>query len=93
MAKSVYVQKPHGMSAEDAEAKLASLTGDLESRYGVSITRSGPRATVKGKGVSGSATIDATNVTVDLKLGMPASLVAGKIEEGVNKAIAQHFGA
>ncbi len=93
MAKSVYVRRPHGTTAAEAESKLAGLTSHLETRYGVKISSSGPTATVKGRGVKGSATVDATHVTVDLKLGVPASLVAGKIEQGVHKAIDEHFGA
>ncbi len=93
MAKSVFVRRPHGTTAEQAQAKLADLSNALESRYGISISLTGGNATVKGRGVKGSATVDDTNVTIDLKLGMPASLVAGKIEQGVHKAIDEHFSA
>ena len=93
MAKSVYVRRPHHTTAAEAQSKLASLTSHLETRYGVNILLSGAMATVKGRGVKGSASVDDTHVTVDLKLGMPASLVAGKIEDGVNRSIDEHFKA
>ena len=92
MAKKVFVRRAHGATADQAEAKLAQLTGQLETRYGVSIDLKGRYATVKGRGVKGSATVDDTNVTVDLALGLPASLVASKIEQGVHAAIDEHFG-
>lgn len=91
MAKSVFVRRPHGTTAEEARSKLASLSSALETRYGISISLSGGNANVKGRGVKGSATVDDTNVTIDLKLGLPASLVAARIEEGVHKAIDEHF--
>ncbi len=79
------------MSKDEAVAKLAALTGDLTSRYGVTINNQGERATVSGKGVSGSASISDTHVTIDLKLGLPASMIAARIESGVNKAIDSNF--
>ncbi len=92
MAKSVRVSRPHNTTQEAAQAKLVGLAAQLESRYGVRVKINGPGATVTGKGVSGGCTIDATRVTIDLSLGLPASLVAGKIEAGVEKAMTEHFG-
>ncbi|MCB9539068.1 MAG: polyhydroxyalkanoic acid system family protein [Myxococcales bacterium] len=92
MAKTVSVKRPHNTTKEDAQAKLAGLARELESKYGVKVNVQGAGATVSGKGVSGGCTIDDTHVAIDLKLGLPASMVAGKIESGVEKAISQHFG-
>lgn len=94
MAKSVRVSRPHNTTAEAALQKLRGLAGDIESKYGLSVSWKGDVAHVGGKGVkSGStASVDGKNVTVDLSLGMPASLVASKIEDGIEKAIKQHFG-
>jgi putative polyhydroxyalkanoate system protein len=91
VAKKVYVRRPHGTTKSEAESKLAGLTSYLEERYGVKILLRGANATVSGRGVKGAANVDDTHVTVDLKLGIPASLVAGKIEAGVNRSIDEHF--
>lgn len=92
MAKSVRVSRPHNTTPEAARQKLRALAGEIESRYGLTVTWKGDVAHVSGRGVKqGTATVDDKSVTVDLSLGMPASLVAGKIEEGVAKAIAEQF--
>ncbi len=93
MAKSIKVTRPHKTTAEGARQKLRALAGEIESRYGLSVSWKGDVAHVSGRGVKkGTASVDERNVTVDLSLGMPASLVASKIEAGIEKAISEQFG-
>jgi putative polyhydroxyalkanoate system protein len=92
MAKTVSASRPHNTTKADALEKLKGLAGALESRYGVKVAIAGGGATVSGRGVSGGCTIDDTQVRIDLSLRMPASLVASKIQGGVEKALAEHFG-
>ena len=91
MAKKVSASRPHNTTKEDALGKLRGLATALESRYGIRVNIAGSGATVSGKGVSGGCTIDDTMVRIDLKLKLPASLVAGKIQAGVDKQMAEHF--
>ncbi|MCB9528239.1 MAG: polyhydroxyalkanoic acid system family protein [bacterium] len=91
MAKTINITRPHNTTAEAAQQKLKALAGEIKSRYGLDVEFSGGVALVKGRGVEGTAKTDDRNVAVDLKLGMPASLVAGKIEAGVLKAIQEQF--
>lgn len=93
MAKALRVSRPHKTTADAALSKLRSLAGDIESKYGLRVSWKGDVAHVSGRGVKkGTASVSGTHVTVDLSLGMPASLVAGKIEAGIEKAITEHFG-
>ena len=93
MAKSVRVSRPHKTTAEEARTKLRNLAGHIESSYGLKVTWKGDVAHVSGRGVKrGTASVDDRSVTIDLSLGMPASLVAGKIESGIEKAITEQFG-
>jgi len=94
MAKSLRVSRPHKATAEAALQKLRALAGDIESKYGLDVKWKGDVAHVSGRGVKkgSTASVDGQNVTVDLSLGMPASLVASKIESGIKAAIAEHFG-
>ena len=90
---TINVKRAHGMTKAEALGKLADLSTALQSRYGIKITLKGDTATVKGKGVKGGATIDDTHVALDLKLGLPARLVAGKIRAGIDRAMDEHFPA
>lgn len=92
MAKSINITRPHNTTADGARQKLEALAGEIKARYGLDVEWSGGVALVKGRGVQGTAKTDDKNVAVDLKLGMPASLVVGKIEAGVLKAIQEQFG-
>ncbi len=51
----------------------------------------GRRAQIKGRGVSGNMVLDGDLISVDLKLGLPASLVAGRVESGIRDALLKHF--
>jgi len=94
MAKSLRISRPHGTTADAALEKLRGLARQIEDQYGLTVKWKGDVAQVSGRGVKkgSTASVDGSTVTLDLSLGMPASLVAGKIEEGIEKAIAKHFG-
>jgi len=89
----INVSRAHGMEKAEALAKLKTLAGELQSRYGVGITFAGDVAQVKGKGVSGEARVTDTHVSLNLKLGLAARLIAGKIKSGVDKQLDVHFPA
>ena len=92
MAKKISIRHPHNSSAEDAAQKLSDLGKDAAARYGVTVKGDAQRASIKGRGVNGSLVLDDTHINVDLKLGLPASLVAGRVEAGIRDALAKHFG-
>ena len=87
----VSLSRAHGLTKAEAVAKMQNLTNDLNSKYGVKVNHSGDSTKVKGKGVDGTARCDDTKIHIDLKLGLPVSLVAGRVEAGINKALDQHF--
>ena len=90
MAK-IILSRPHTLGYDAACAKLSHLIARVEERYGVGGTVSGDSAQLKGRGVKGTAKVSDKSIDINLKLGLPASLVASKIEEGIGKAITEHF--
>jgi putative polyhydroxyalkanoate system protein len=87
----ITASKPHGMTKAEALIKLAGLASHCASKYGVKIDLDGDVATVNGKGVTGTARVDETHVRLNLKLGLAARLISGKIQAGVDKALLEHF--
>lgn len=92
MAKNINVSQPHNTTKDEALEKLRTMSAQAASKYGVTVTPSASGASFKGKGVSGTCTIDATNVTLDVSLGMLLRPVASRIEAGIKKQITAHFG-
>lgn len=92
MAKSIKISRPHNTSSEAALAKMQSLAADIRNSYGLAVNFSGSTAKVKGKGVSGTVRATASDIVFDLRLGLPASLAAGKIEKGIHAALDKHMG-
>ncbi|MCA9540795.1 MAG: polyhydroxyalkanoic acid system family protein [Myxococcales bacterium] len=91
MAKNLRIARPHNVDQATANEKLRNLAGQVASRYGLQIDFRGDVAHVKGRGVSGTAAAGPKEVVLDLSLGLPASLVAAKIEQGILKSINEHF--
>ena len=91
MAKKISIRHPHNCSAEDAASKLDALGKEAAAKYGLTIKGDSRSAQVKGRGVSGTMVLDDNHITVDLKLGLPASLVASKVESGIKDALLKHF--
>jgi len=92
MAKKISIRYPHNTSADDAAQRLSALGKDAAARYGVSVKGDDRRALISGRGVNGSLVLDDTHINVDLKLRLPASLVAGRVESGIRDALVKHFG-
>lgn len=87
----ITASKAHGMTKAEALIKLAGLGTHFSSKYGVKVELNGDEATVNGKGVTGTARVDETHVRLNLKLGLAARLISGKIQAGVDKALLEHF--
>ncbi len=91
LAKKIKLKRAHGLDKAAAVERMRKLTDELHSKYGLKVTHMGDSTRVKGKGADGTASCDATYITIELKLGLPASLAAGRIEIAVGKALTQHF--
>ncbi len=91
MAKKISIRHPHNSSPEDAATKLDALGREAAAKYGLTIKGDSRRAQIKGRGVSGNMVLDGDHISVDLKLGLPASLVAGRVESGIRDALLKHF--
>jgi putative polyhydroxyalkanoate system protein len=90
----VRVVEPHHTNPQDAIAKVAAFE-EMLAKYGVKAHWSGQRAELKGTGVKGSIAVDATNVTVDVQLGMlarAAGIDAGKLQGSIQKRLRAAFG-
>lgn len=91
MAKTIKLTRRHGLGLDVAKARLEDIVAQVEARYGVGNTVRGDGANLEGKGVTGTIKVTGERVDVDLELRLPASLIAAKIQSGVEAALAQHF--
>jgi len=85
----VSVKEPHNLSETDAIARVQSFEEMLQ-KYGVKSTWKGPKAELKGTGVSGSIAVTTKDVTVTLKLGLLAK-AAGVDAERLAGSIAKRL--
>lgn len=67
----VLVKESHSLSPDDAKVKVQSFE-EMLKKYGVKSNWKGTHADLKGRGVSGTIDVTASDVTVVVKLGMLA---------------------
>jgi len=89
----VNVKEPHALSESDAISRVQSFEEMLQ-KYGVKSTWKGPKAELKGTGVSGTIAISSSDVTITLKLGLlakaagiDADRLAGSIQKRLKSAL------
>ena len=91
---TVEVVQPHKVSLEDAKVRLASFEQQL-GKVGAKLEWSGPKAEIKGMGVSGDVTYTPADVKVRVELGWMAK-AAGvdpeRLKGAIQRRLAEAFG-
>lgn len=77
----VKIDRNHSMGAAAARERVAEIEPMLKDKYGVSLDWRGNEATVKGRGVTGAASITDDHLLIELKLGLLIRPLAGKIQK------------
>jgi putative polyhydroxyalkanoate system protein len=84
----ISLKKTHGVDKEVLRGRLDELARDLKTKYGIRYRWDGDRCLLDGAGLKqGIVVISATELTLDVTLGMMARLLKPKIEEEINKKI------
>lgn len=91
----ISLQKKHGMSLEDAKAKVYEVVTSLQEKMDyidtVDWSADKTAAKVKGTGFSGQFKVDETNVSVDIDLKLFVKPLKGKIADKVQRNLDRHF--
>jgi putative polyhydroxyalkanoate system protein len=84
----ISMKKNHSVDKGVLRGRLEELAKDLKAKYGIRYRWDGDKCLLEGAGVKqGTVAISATELTLDVTLGMMARLLKPKIEEEINKKI------
>jgi len=89
----VRVTRNHSVSVDDAKQRLGSFE-DMMKKYGVNAKWSGGHADLKGTGVKGAIDVTATDVNIELKLGMlakAAGIDPARLKRSIERRLNQAF--
>jgi len=89
---SIRIRRRHTDSKDDARRKVEEAIGPHVSKFGLKKTWKGDTLEIKGKGVNGTLTVGDADLNIDMKLGLPASMVSSKIESELNTELSKAFG-
>jgi len=80
---------PHGLTPDEAKARISSATPKIESKYGAACKWTSDRQlSVSRKGLDATLTIEPARVHVDISLGLLLTPMANPIKNGLAKELA-----
>ena len=86
----IEIQRENPYSKEDALTRIQTMAQKLEDRIGVKVAWSGDEAKFSGP-AKGAIRVSEANIQIEVKLGLAAKLLKGKIsekiEQGLDKAL------
>lgn len=93
----ISVRRPHGMTEEDAKAKVKDVVTDIEDEFPALVNEikwngDKTQADVKGKGFNGKFQITSTDVMIDIDLSLFARPFKGKVESRIVARMEEYFG-
>ena len=87
---SIRIEQPHALPLDDVRTRLADFEANL-AKVGARLDWAGPKAVIKGIGVSGDVIWRPDAVVVDLKLGFMAKAAGvdpARLEGAIRKRLA-----
>lgn len=93
----ISMRRPHGMSEEDAKAKVHNVVADIEKEFpslvnDISWNDDKSQAKVKGKGFTGHFQVTREEVSIDIDLAFFARPFKPKVETKIAKRMDEYFG-
>lgn len=93
----ISMKRAHNMDLAKAKETTEKIIQEVQSNFPAlvdTIKWNGDKtaADVKGKGFKGTFAVDATNIAIDIKLGLFAKPFKGKVEERMKSMSAKYFG-
>jgi len=83
----IKIERTHALGSAGAKERIESMEPKLKEKYSVKLEWNGDTASLKGTGVTGTISVEAQRVAVNLKLGLLLRPLAGKIREGLETQI------
>ena len=88
----IRITRPHRLGLEAARARAEEFTRTLSKELQLDYKWDGDRLTFERTGASGTLTIDASAIDLDIALGLPLSLLAGTIEKTIQERLDSALG-
>jgi putative polyhydroxyalkanoate system protein len=86
----VDIEIPHGLSVEDARARLEKLTPKIEQEYAARCRWEGERRMlVSRKGLNVTMDIEPDRVRVHMELGLLLGALSGRIRDGITRQLSE----
>ena len=92
----ISVKRNHGLSLEEAQAKIDQVVADVQSEFSSLISSidwndDKTKARVKGKGFKGDFAIDEDTVGIDISLSLFAKPLKGRVQSKIEERIDKYF--
>lgn len=92
----IKVRRSHGMSLEDAQAKIDQVISDVQTEFSSLVSSidwnsEKTEAKVKGKGFTGDFLVNDEEVGIDIDLSLFAKPLKGKVQKKIEERVDKYF--
>ena len=84
----IEIQRDNPFSKDDALTRIQTMTQKLQDKIGVKVAWSGDQAKFSGP-VKGEIRVSDATINIEVKLGLAAKLLKGKISEKIEQGLDQ----
>lgn len=88
---NIHIKRNHTLGIENARSEVEKIAQSLRSELQADYKWSGNKLLFERLGATGTIDVGADYIDVDVQLGMPLSLMKGKIEESINDKLDAAF--
>ncbi len=84
---NIQIKKPHHLDRGEAHRRVEQMEPELKQKYGVQLEWHGDQADVHASKLSGHLVVGDSQLSLDLKLGLPLVPLQGKIRTALNQQL------
>jgi len=84
---NIRIKRTHKLGTDNARAQVEAFARSLKEELQIDYEWNGNRLMFKRIGASGTLEVSADSLDLDIELGMALSLLAGSIEQDINKKL------
>ncbi len=92
MAKKLEIVQAHTLDLDDATERTRRNIEKVAKKYGLQINTTSLPFTLKGMGADGKIEVTSSEVRINLRLGLPASMMVGQIKKEISEVFAKELG-
>lgn len=87
----IHIERDHGLGIEQARDRIEAVAAELQEEIGLAWRWEDDLLILERAGASGSVSVEADRIVLDIRLGLLLTALKGKIEHSIEERIDGHL--